>query len=250
LFSTVIITLFGEILPQAYFSRNALTIGARFAPILRVYQFLLFPVAKPVAFLLDSWLGKEGVQYLRERDMREMIRQHMTADETDLGRIEGIGALNFFSIDDVLASQEGEPLDPESIINLRFEDDRPVFPETAGKKDSDFLRKLQVSGKKWVVLTDFEGTPRLVVDTDAYLRSALIEPDTFEPNRHCHRPIVIRDASVRLGHILQQLEVQPVYKGDNVIDRDVVLLWTDQRRVITGADILVRLLTGISNIRK
>lgn len=58
--------------------------------------------------------------------------------------------------------------------------------------------------------------------------------------------MIIYDASVRLGHILQRFEVQPGYKGDNVIDRDVVLLWTGKPRVITGADILGRLLAGIS----
>ena len=49
LFSTVFITFFGEIAPQAYFSRNALRMGSLFAPMLRLYQWLLYPVAKPSA---------------------------------------------------------------------------------------------------------------------------------------------------------------------------------------------------------
>ena len=36
-FSTVLITLFGEIVPQAYFSRNALRMASFLAPILRFY---------------------------------------------------------------------------------------------------------------------------------------------------------------------------------------------------------------------
>lgn len=249
LFSTILITMFGEIIPQAYFSRNALTVGARLAPVLRAYQILLFPVAKPVAMVLDAWLGKEGVEFLRERGIREMVRQHMDADETDLGQIEGLGALNFFSIDDILASREGEPLDPDSVVTLSFDGGRPLFPENAGRRDSDFLQALQRSGKKWAVLVDKLGVPRMAVDTDAYLRSALMEPETFDPEQHCHLPIIIEETSVRLGHILQRFEVQAVYDGDNVIDRDVVLLWTDEKRVITGADILGRLLSGISKIR-
>jgi CBS domain containing-hemolysin-like protein len=39
-FSTVCITLFGEILPQAYFSRNALRLGITLYPVVRFYQFL------------------------------------------------------------------------------------------------------------------------------------------------------------------------------------------------------------------
>lgn len=37
LFSTVIITLFGEIAPQAYFSRHALRMASALAPVLRFY---------------------------------------------------------------------------------------------------------------------------------------------------------------------------------------------------------------------
>ncbi|MDA8708806.1 CNNM domain-containing protein [Hellea sp.] len=248
LFSTILITLFGEIFPQAYFSRNAMAVGAKLAPILRLYQILLYPVAKPVALLLDAWLGKETIQFLRERGMREMIRQHMSAEDSDLGHIEGLGALNFFSIDDVLASQEGEPLDPTSIIAVEFKGDAAQFPDDCASKDSKFLQSLKRSGRKWAVITDPGGAPRLAVDTDAYLRSALLENDEFDPNQYCHRPIVIKDTAIRLGHILKRFEVNSGYSGDNVIDRDIVLLWTDSRRIITGADILGRLLTGISKV--
>lgn len=247
LFSTVAITLFGEIFPQAYFSRNALTVGARLAPVLRVYQIILYPVAKPIALLLDRWLGKEGVEFLRERGMREMIRQHMDADGSDLGRIEGLGALNFLSIDDVAASREGEPLELSSIINMGFDGDAPVFPKDASNKKSKLVNQLKASGKKWAVLIDEAGAPRLAVDTDAYLRAVMFDEGTFQPERYCHKPIIIKDASTRLGHILRMFEVQAERTDDNVIDRDVVLLWTDKKRIITGADILGRLLAGISH---
>ena len=49
LFSTVAITFLGEIIPQAYFSRNALKMASLLGPVLRVYQFILYPVAKPSA---------------------------------------------------------------------------------------------------------------------------------------------------------------------------------------------------------
>ena len=58
MFSTVFITLFGEIMPQAYFSRHALKMASLFSPVLRFYQFLLYPVAKPSAKVLDAWLGE------------------------------------------------------------------------------------------------------------------------------------------------------------------------------------------------
>lgn len=249
LFSTIIITLFGEIFPQAFFSRKALIIGARLVPVLRAYQILLFPVAKPVAMLLDAWLGKEGVDFLRERGVREMIRQHMEADETDLGRIEGLGALNFLRLDDISASEEGEPVDQRSIIQMPFRGQNVVFPTDAGEKNSVFLGQLRSSGKKWAVLTNKNDEPLMIVDTDAYLRDALLEEGSFLPELHCHRPIVIHDRTKRLGHILQQFEVQVSHEGDDVVDRDVVLIWGDDKRIITGADILGRLLSGITKER-
>ena len=92
LFSTVGITMVGEIFPQAYFSRNAMRVGARLVPFVRFYQVLLFPVAKPTALLLDRWLGAEEVNYFRERELREVIRQHMLAEDADLEHREGLGA--------------------------------------------------------------------------------------------------------------------------------------------------------------
>ncbi|MGB3469473.1 MAG: DUF21 domain-containing protein [Erythrobacter sp.] len=249
-FSTFAITIFGEIFPQAYFSRNALKVGARLAPVLGVYQIILYPVAKPVAMILDAWLGKEGIEYFRERGIREIIRKHMDAEEADLGFIEGLGALNFFSVSDVMASHEGEPINPESVVALDFKGKQPLFPTDAVDRDSQVFKDIQRSGKKWAIITDKTGEPRLAIDTDGYLRAALLKPETFNPQEHCHRPIIIRDADVRLGDVLQKFEVLPEYKGDNVIDRDVVLLWTNQKRVITGADILGRLLEGISRVEK
>jgi len=46
LFSTVLITLAGEIVPQAYFSRKARKMATLLYPVLRFYRVLLFPVAK------------------------------------------------------------------------------------------------------------------------------------------------------------------------------------------------------------
>ena len=60
LISTVGITVFAEIIPQAYFNRHALRAGAFLVPLVKTYQFFLYPIAKPSSKLLDLWLGKEG----------------------------------------------------------------------------------------------------------------------------------------------------------------------------------------------
>jgi hypothetical protein len=40
--------------------------------------------------------------------------------------------------------------------------------------------------------------------------------------------------------------VSPERPDDDVIDKDLILIWGQQRRIITGADLLGRLLRGIS----
>ena len=105
--STVLITFGGEIVPQAYFSRNALRMASLLAPVLRVYQWVLYPVAKPCALMLDAWLGREGIEYYREEHIREILRRHAVAESTDIEHIEGRGALNFLDLDYLLVSEEG-----------------------------------------------------------------------------------------------------------------------------------------------
>jgi len=50
---------------------------------------------------------------------------------------------------------------------------------------------------------------------------------------------------VRLGDTISRLRVQPVRHGDDVVDEDVIILWNEEKRIITGSDILGRLLRGI-----
>jgi hypothetical protein len=244
-FSTILITFVGEILPQAYFSRNALRMASMLSPVLRIYQILLYPVAKPTAMILDMWLGPEGVHYFRERHLRELIQRHIEAPESDIDRLEGMGALNFLAIDDLVVTQEGEPVDPQSVISLPAEGDRAVFPEIQRSPSDPFLRKIHISRKKWVIITNPAGEPFLALDSDRFLRGALFEKAPFNPYAYCHRPIVVKNMTIPLGKIIWRLKVQPQSPGDDVIDNDILLLWGKEKRVITGADLLGRLLRGI-----
>lgn len=245
LFSTVVITVFGEIVPQAYFSRHALKVGAMFAPVLRVYQAVLFPVAKPTAWVLDRYLGREAVFYFKERDVRELIQLHMRAAQTEIDEVEGRGALNFLALDDIPLAAEGEPIDPESIVPLSFREGRPVFPDIRPSADDEFLARVHRSGKKWIILVDEAGEPRFVMDSDEFLRDALFHAGRFDPVRHVRRPIIEKRARATIGEVLSRLKVRPAHAQDDVIDDDVVVLWGEQKRIITGADVLGRLLRGI-----
>jgi metal transporter CNNM len=245
-FSTFLITFFGEITPQAYFSRHAMRMGSLLAPLIRFYQLLLYPVAKPTAMVLDWWLGKEGIRFFRERDLRMVIRKHIEAEESDIDRLEGIGAMNFLALDDISVTQEGEHVDPESVIRLPIKDDTPLFPDFQRHTEDPFLLDINSSGKKWVIILDERDQPRMVLNANAFLRDALFGNKSFNPYIYCHRPIIVKNPDTLLGSVLSSLRVYPKSEIDDVIDNDLILIWSKEKRVITGADILGRLLRGIA----
>ena len=244
-FSTVVITLLGEIIPQAYFSRNALRMAARLTPLLIVYQVALFPVAKPTALVLNWWLGLEGIALLRERDFRAFITKHVGAVGAELGQLEAVGALNFLDLDDILVTDEGELIDPRSVVSLPIENDRPLLPKFERLPNDPFLRQLNASGKKWVIILDPSGRPSFVLDAHHFLRDSLFNPMTVDPEFYWHRPIIITDMRTPLGSVIGRMKVKPEHPEDDVIDNDLILVWGQEKRIITGADLLGRLLRGI-----
>ena len=246
IFSTFVITLFGEIIPQAYFSRHAMKMATLLSPVLRFYQWLLYPFARPCANLLDKWLGKEIIEYLRERDLKRILAAHVSADETEVEHIEGIGALNFLEIDDLTIAEEGELVDPASIVNLPLVVDLPTIPKVTSPKTDPFVARVQASGKKWVILVGDDEEPKLVLDADGYLRAVYLEQPDFDPYQYCHRPIVLKNANTTLDVVIRKMKQSQSKDSDEAIQKDVVLLWHKVRRVVTGADILGRLLDGIA----
>jgi len=57
--STAIITLFGEIIPQATCSRYALFIGAHSTWFIIIFMILTFPISFPISAILDKVLGED-----------------------------------------------------------------------------------------------------------------------------------------------------------------------------------------------
>jgi metal transporter CNNM len=246
-FSAFAITLLGEIFPQAYFSRNALRMTARFLPFLHFYRVVLFPLAKPTAMILDWWLGKEGVNYLREQDIKLLIARHSTIEGT-IGQLEATGAQNFLDLDDVLVTEEGEPVDPESVLSLPLANQRCVLPKFDRAPADPFLRQVDASGRKWVIITDPANEPVFVLDAHHFLRDALFDALSSDPTTYWHRPIIVREMKTRLGDVIGRMKVTSEQPGDDVIEHDLILVWGEQKRIITGADLLGRLLRGIATV--
>lgn len=246
LFSTFGITFFGEIIPQAYFSRHALAASHFLVPVIRFYQTLLFPIAKPTGLLLDFWLGKEQIHYFREDELMIMLARQAQSGQSDLSFIESLGAVNFMKMDDIALEEEGNIINPQSIIALPVENGLPVFPEFIKNSSDPFLQQVYASGEKWVVITDLDWKPVVGINTDQFLKDVLYGQKTIHILNYCHRPIVITEHGVKLGQVITQFKVRPEIPGDDVIDHDLILFWGEQKRIITGADILGRLFRGIA----
>jgi metal transporter CNNM len=207
----------------------------------------LHPLAKPTAMVLDWWLGVEGIAFLQERDIRSLIARS-AASGGDIGRLEATGAQNFLDLDDVPVTEEGEPVHAQSIISMPLANRRCVLPNFDRSPDDGFLRQIDASGKKWIIVTDLDGEPVFVLDSHHFLRDALFNQLESDPTAYWHRPLIVRDMQTRLGDVIGRMKVAPERPDDDVIDHDLILVWGSQRRIITGSDLLGRLLRGIATV--
>jgi len=98
LISTGLIVIFGEIIPQAVFSRNALKLGYQTAWLVKFFIFILYPIAYPLSWLLDKALGAELSTIWNKKEIEEIIKHHEDAEESEIDEDEErimLGALSF-----------------------------------------------------------------------------------------------------------------------------------------------------------
>ncbi|GIT70501.1 MAG: hypothetical protein Ct9H300mP28_03150 [Pseudomonadota bacterium] len=88
-----------------------------------------------------------------------------------------------------------------------------------------------------------------MLNADLFLRDALFGVEPFRPYSYCHRPIVVSDAELHLVKLSKIARSPRENSEDDVIDNDLILCWNKEKRIITGADLLGRLLRGIAGRR-
>ncbi len=76
--STVSIVIFGEIIPQALCVRYGLAIGAAFVPPMLALMYLMYPIAYPVAKLLDYLLGDDEGTVYKKAGLKTLVTLHKT----------------------------------------------------------------------------------------------------------------------------------------------------------------------------
>ena len=99
-------------------------------------------------------------------------------------------------------------------------------------------------------MTDLAGEPAFVLDSHHFLRDVLFDQHAQNQGGCWHRPIIVRDMHTRLGDVIGRLKVVQERPDDDVIDNDLILVWGSQKRIITGSDLLGRLLRGIAILER
>lgn len=96
--ATLLIMIFGTLLPQALFSRIALKVGATSAPFVKATIWICRPICGPIAWALDRWLGQELPTFYSKQELIKIIKEHEASPDSEIEADEeriARGALSF-----------------------------------------------------------------------------------------------------------------------------------------------------------
>ncbi len=75
--STILLVLFGEILPQALFTRHALKICSSLSWLIRLMIIITYPLSKPTQLLLDKLFQNQSAQLHSRRELGFIFTEHV-----------------------------------------------------------------------------------------------------------------------------------------------------------------------------
>ncbi len=129
--ATSLIVIFGEITPQAVFSRYAFKVSAYFIPLVRFFILIFYPLSKPISWVLDKILGEEMPNVYSKKELEKIVEFHednpASAVDADEERIIK-GALNFSD------KKVADVMTPESVV-FRLDYDQIL--------DKDLIKKIK-----------------------------------------------------------------------------------------------------------
>lgn len=109
--TTLLVTAFGEILPQSLFSRRGYVLAHRFLWLLDFMFVILWPLAYPASKVLDRFLGDELPALYTHEELAHMINDHAEHKQSKIDHDESriiAGALQFShkTVTDIATSLE------------------------------------------------------------------------------------------------------------------------------------------------
>lgn len=88
LLATLLIVVFGEIMPQALFSKNPLAWTSAFAPLLKFMIFITYILSKPLQLLLDALFPHENSSLQSRHELGLLITEHLSNETSELDEDE------------------------------------------------------------------------------------------------------------------------------------------------------------------
>ena len=84
LIATFLIVIFGEVFPQALFSKNPLMWSSRFSLVLKFMVAVTYVVSKPLQLLLDRLFPRQKSSLQSRRELGLMITEHLANNSSEL----------------------------------------------------------------------------------------------------------------------------------------------------------------------
>jgi len=84
LLSTILIVIFGEVLPQAIFTRYALRFCAIFTPLLQLTIIVTYVFSKPIQLLLDKLISPAEHAFHSRHELGMLISEHHNETDSEL----------------------------------------------------------------------------------------------------------------------------------------------------------------------
>ncbi|GAA94899.1 hypothetical protein E5Q_01554 [Mixia osmundae IAM 14324] len=128
--STALVVIFGEIIPQSICVRYGLSIGARCCPFVLMLMYVEFPIAYPIAKLLDYLLGEDHGTTYRKAELKTFVglHRHLGSDNLDEDEVTIISSVLELSektveeimtpIDDVFSLAADQILDETTVKEI------------------------------------------------------------------------------------------------------------------------------------
>jgi metal transporter CNNM len=143
--ATTLIVLFGEIIPQAVISRHSLWFGAKTLWFTKLAIFIAYPIARPIAMVLDYFLGNELPTTYSNKELMDIISEHEDSEHSSIDEDEERimhGALQFSHM------RVREVMTPEEDV-VMFEKNQRLSQEFFTEVNSSGFSRIPVySGKR------------------------------------------------------------------------------------------------------
>jgi len=143
--TTLLVTAFGEILPQSLFSRKGYRLTRHFFWLLDIIFVLLWPIAKPVSILLDKYIGHELPAMYSHDEFKHMIQDHAEHESSAIDHDESriiAGALQFSA---TLVEQIMTPI--AAVMTIELDDE----------VDAAMVSRIKREGHSRMPVVDIEG---------------------------------------------------------------------------------------------